>query len=141
MYAINVTVGRNVTTIVHNLDGTESRRQDAMPEARWSRYVQKVEFALGFLPIQETATRYGTGEWDGVPEESAQVTALAEERPDDRKLDIFRHDLRRLAEEFQQEAIAWSISESHLIVPTVSLLPHFYPTGHPAIQWREGVTA
>lgn len=139
MYAVTVSIGRNVTTVRHNLDGTEINEQYPMTQARWDDFrretMARLIDVIGVAYVVATERHEGVGSWGGVIEESCKLTVLTEETPNAESIAWW---LRMLASDFQQEAVALTVAESVLVEPSLDTRPHFYPTGHPHI---EGVTA
>ena len=57
---------------------------------------------------------YGKGVWEGVEEESAKITLLAEFELDERGLSTLRNYLSENARQYGQDAIALTIGTSEL---------------------------
>lgn len=106
MYVYAVTIGRNVKAWGAPMhDGMWETFQDTISELM-AAYAQEDDF----LEIH-----HGTGEWEGVPEDSTKVTLLRNEPLEEHDLDAIRYRLRLEATLFGQEAIALTIGQSELI--------------------------
>lgn len=104
MYALNVTLGRNVNN-------------RPMSYGRWHTFIQDVERTLRVTvgaPEMSFVFR-GQGEWDGVREESALIQWLVTLTPADERVEILARDLAELARHYDQDAIAFTHGESVLV--------------------------
>jgi hypothetical protein len=100
--SVTVTLGRNI--------GSEP-----MPEWQWDAFTLDVRKALSANttgPDRFSETHTGTGQWQGVTEESRKITVHAVEV-------ILSEGLRArlwdLARHYGQDAVALTIGETHLI--------------------------
>jgi len=105
MYAIIVTIGRNVGTA-------------PMSDTRWAEFIEDVRGTLCQNTFErqraQLNTTEGMGEWDGIPEPNAQVTVLLRSQISDESKDLLRRDLSELARLYEQEAIAVMFATSEL---------------------------
>ena len=126
MYSYTATIGRNLTSFVYDerdthQDGEPTRVQVPMSEQNWADFVDTIEahFAGLILDWQDAdavvETHRGTGIWDGVEEESAKITLLSSGTMNPTELGQTRVLLNKLANKYNQEAIAFTIGESELI--------------------------
>lgn len=96
MIAYTVTIGRN-------------RGTSPMSEDEWREFRDLTELSLaGALEPQHLFIYDGTGEWEGVAEDSACFLVLSEHDHDLGPL------LAMLAEAFGQDAIGWTSGPAHL---------------------------
>ena len=118
MYAYTATIGRNYSLAVH----PSVRPGKAMTLTRWERFVEDVKadmastYADLYLDGAERTfeVHYGKGVWEGVEEESAKITLLAEFELDERGLSTLRRLLSENARQYGQDAIALTVGESEL---------------------------
>lgn len=105
---IFVTIGRNVSNGDPGPEG-----QMAMTDGRWDTFVHDVADQLGALlkPSATFGPFYGTGEWEGVTEESA-VWSLTVGYTS--RVEHVESILSTLARSYGQDAIAWTSAASHL---------------------------
>lgn len=126
MRLITVTIGRNVpfdsSLRLHSMTA-DTGEQVPMRRNLWADFQLEVKNLLRVLPGDDTdgmATVFGpfggTGEWEGVPEESVTFTALTT-HPDFRPagngeltgpVEAFGDILSSIAHHYGQDAIAWS---------------------------------
>ena len=93
-----------------------------MSDEQWATFVEDVKadmastYADLYLDRAERTfeVHYGKGVWEGVEEESAKITLLAEFELDERGLSTLRNYLTDLAGEYGQDAIALTIGTSEL---------------------------
>ena len=126
MHSYTVTIGRNVPvtdpTLPQRDDVTGQRIQVPMSDEQWATFVEDVKadmastYADLYLDRAERTfeVHYGKGVWEGVEEESAKITLLAEFELDERGLSTLRNYLTDLAGEYGQDAIALTIGTSEL---------------------------
>lgn len=116
MRLITVTIGRNVPPSSH-LAMWPARQpnppaQVAMTREHWARFQSRTEGLLSCLPdAQVFGPFHGTGEWEGIEEDSVTFTVLTSHptiADDPTVADTFGELLGNLASLFDQDAIAWS---------------------------------
>lgn len=119
MHSYTATIGRNVPDMHDQYDDvTGERIQTPMSLTLWHQFVEDVEadmstaLHLDAEPVT-VEVHYGKGVWDGVEEESAKITVLAES---DRHFGLadLRGYLSELARQYSQDAIALTVGESEL---------------------------
>lgn len=102
MHSITITLGRNI-------DGAP------MPSEKWTQFAEDVTAdLLAAVPSDITETHYGTGVWDGIPEDSCKVTVLRHSEPTAAMLDDLRRYMSENARVYDQDAIAITIGKSEL---------------------------
>jgi len=106
MYVYTATIGRNVKDW-----------GAPMHDALWETFQDRVsEIMAGHVQEDDFLEIHrGTGEWEGVPEDSAMITVLRNEPLDEHDLHTLRYQLRLEATSFGQEAIALTIGQSELL--------------------------
>ena len=116
MKTVTVTIGRNVKATPLSTD-------------EWATFVNRAkdslvafESQINGLDSTWTETHFGTGTWDGVPEDSAKVTLFYETATgtftsgeEQEAEDELRQTLAALATRFGQDAIALNFGHSVLI--------------------------
>ena len=116
MYAYTATIGRNYSNA---LVVPPSMRGQAMTPTRWERFIEDVKsdmastYANLYLDGAERTfeVHYGKGVWEGVEEESAKITLLAEFELDERGLSELRRLLSENARYYDQDAIALTVAD------------------------------
>ena len=119
MYSYTATIGRNYS---NSLAVPPSMRGQAMTITHWATFVEDVKadmastYADLYLDGAERTfeVHYGKGVWEGVEEESAKITLLAEFELDERGLSTLRNYLSENARQYGQDAIALTIGTSEL---------------------------
>ena len=102
MHSITITIGRNIGTA-------------PMPSDKWARFAEDVTAdLLAAVPSDIVETHYGTGEWDGIPEDSCKITVLRHSEPTAAMLDNLRRYMSENARVYGQDAIAITIGKSEL---------------------------
>lgn len=102
MHSITITIGRNIGTA-------------PMPAEQWAQFVEDATAdLLAAVPSDIVETHYGTGEWDGITEESCKITVLRHAEPTDAMLDELRRYMSENARLYDQDAIAITIGKSEL---------------------------
>ena len=123
MYSYTATIGRNVPDMHDQRDDvTGERIQAPMTLTLWHQFVEDVKADMVFTYADlylDGAERtfevhYGKGVWEGVEEESAKITLLAEFELDERGLSELRRLLSENARQYGQDAIALTIGTSEL---------------------------
>ena len=106
MHSYTLTIDRNI--------GTEP-----MSDKLWGSFKLSAYYTLfklvGWHAIAERF--HGEGEWEGVKEESYKLTALTETPLDAFLLEKLKRQLRIVAADYRQDAIALTIGESELVTP------------------------
>ena len=128
MFSYTATIGRNYS---NSVAVPPSMRGQAMTLTRWHQFVEDVEadmastYADLYLDGAERTfeVHYGKGVWEGVEEESAKITLLAEFELDERGLSTLRRLLSENARFYDQDAIALTVGDSELCTSTWSLRP------------------
>ena len=118
MYSYTATIGRNFS----NTHSNPALQGKPMTLSAWSRFVEDVTadmastYADLYLDGAERTfeVHYGKGVWEGVEEESAKITLLAEFEHDERGLSTLRNYLSENARQYGQDAIALTIGTSEL---------------------------
>ena len=106
MNTYTVTIGRNVADL-------------PMPELEWDTFIDCVQEVLAAVTDDSAIeTHLGTGIWDGVVEESAKVTLLTDTKLKEYEEGYLVLNFQRLARQFHQDAIAYTVGESTLITPS-----------------------
>jgi len=97
---LTVTIGRNVGST-------------PMSDTEWDYFIRTVQGIIvdHFAPSLTFGPFYGTGEWQGVTEESAVITAVTHYPG---STEQFGTRLADIARTFGQDAIAWSFGPSML---------------------------
>lgn len=116
MHLTTVTIGRNVG-------------RQPMPGWRWENFTDEIRRVIRLLPNVASVTVFdGRGEWDGVEEDSRTFHVLHTAPVPASVLSDWSIGLMSTADYFDQDAIAYSHSASHL----AERLPAYRPEGDQA---------
>lgn len=105
---ITITIGRNTPSGA------------PLSDVSWRRFVRLTYTQVTALLGGESKVFgpfYGSGEWDGVPEESATVTILVGPDATGGRVSAITGVLADLADDYAQDAVAWSYGPSILARP------------------------
>lgn len=113
---LTVTIGRNVRAGYSELAalGQLSGEQVPMRRKTWNEFQNQVRLEFIGRASDVFGPFHGTGEWDGVTEESAVFTAIVSTPFPPAEFDAA---MARLASLYDQDAIAWSYGEARLARP------------------------
>lgn len=127
---IQANIGRNFTVTATNGPATatnamkpvvwEMFQGDVKDEIFLAVHDVNIEVSIG-IEREDFQVHTGTGEWEGVKEESAHVSVYFDTKPGQvnaaRLQEHLSDRLAALAREYGQDAIAFMITDSHLATP------------------------
>ena len=108
MYVYSLTIGRNI--------GSEPMTKLSWGWFQYDAMEMLRSAALdAALHVDAEERSFGTGVWDGIPEDNATLSIRTTAKMDDSVLNRLRKSAKALAATYRQDAIALTIGTSELI--------------------------